>query len=119
LTQPNTPALASSVGRQLRRGDLVASSPASYLLMLAYGNAGTRGRTRIVAADVPWYWGTAVFPPGAVLRHYPGGASAPARIFDVQVPGQPSATTPPAGYRPVRPRRCYSTICVTVYARTR
>jgi mannosyltransferase len=120
LTQPNTPALASDVGRQVRGQDLVASSPASYLLLLAYGNPATRSRTRIVSTDVPWYWGTAVFPPGAVLRHYPvRGSDVTDRIFYVQVPGQPSAASPPAGYRPVHPRHCYSTICVTVYARPR
>jgi mannosyltransferase len=120
LTQPNTPALANDVGRQIQGQDLVASSPASYLLLLAYGNQATRSRTRIVSTNVPWYWGTAVFPPGAVLRRYPvRGSGATDRIFYVQVPGQPSAASPPVGYRPVHPRRCYSTICVTVYARRR
>jgi mannosyltransferase len=120
LTQPNTPALARDLGRQVRGQDLVASSPASYLLLLAYGNPATRSRTRIVSRDVPWYWGTAVFPPGGVLRRYPVRAgSADDRIFYVEVPGQPSAASPPAGYRPVHPRRCYSTICVTVYTRPR
>jgi mannosyltransferase len=120
LTEPNTPALARDVGRQVRGQDLVASSPASYLLLLAYGTPAVRSRTRIVSADVPWYWGTAVFPPGGVLRRYPVHApNATDRIFYVQVPGQPSATAPPAGYRPVHPRRCYSTICMTVYTRPR
>jgi mannosyltransferase len=120
LTEPNTPALAGAVGRQVRGQDVVASSPASYLLLLAYGTAATRSRTRIVATDVPWYWGTAVFPPGGVLHRYPVRAlTANDRIFYVQVPGQPSATSPPAGYRAVHRRRCYSTICVTVYTRPR
>jgi len=120
LTEPNTPALARDVGRQLRGQDLVASSPASYLLLLAYGTPATRIRTRIVSSSVPWYWGTAVFPPGGVLRTYPARpANAHDRIFYVEVPGQPRAASPPAGYRPVHPRRCYSTICVTVYSRAR
>jgi hypothetical protein len=86
---------------------------------LAYGNAATRSRTRIVSTSVPWYWGTAVFPPGAVLPGYPVRGSNADRIFYVQVPGQPSATAPPTGYRAVHRRRCYSTICLTVYARIR
>jgi mannosyltransferase len=119
LTQPDAPTLARDLGRQVRGHDLVASSPASYLLLLAYGNVATRSRTRIVSTNVPWYWGTAVFPPGAVLRGYPVRGSSADRIFYVQVPGQPSATAPPSGYRAVRPRRCYSTICLTEYARRR
>jgi hypothetical protein len=119
LTEPNTPALARDVGRQVRGHDLVASSPASYLLLLAYGTPATRSRTRIVSTSVPWYWGTAVFPPEGVLRRYPAPANATDRIFYVEVPGQPLAASPPAGYRPVHPRHCYSTICLTVYSRSR
>jgi 4-amino-4-deoxy-L-arabinose transferase-like glycosyltransferase len=114
LTQPDTPTLARHVNARVARGDLVVASPAAYLLLLHYGSAAARGETHIVSRDVPWYWGTAIFPPGAVLGHYPA-SGASGTVFYVDVPGQPSAIAPPTTYERDGPRRCYSTICLSVY----
>ena len=113
LTQPDTPSLAQHVNGRVRPGDLVVTSPAAYLLVLHYGDATVRAHTHIVSRDVPWYWGTAVFPKGAVLRRYPSDASG--TVFYVDVPGQPSALRPSGSYERDGPRRCYSSICLTVY----
>jgi 4-amino-4-deoxy-L-arabinose transferase-like glycosyltransferase len=112
LTQPDTPTLARQVNARVARGDLVVASPAAYLLLLHYGNATARRATHIVARDVPWYWGTAIFPPDAVLRRYPASTGT---VFYVDVPGQPHALRPPTTYEQDGPRRCESTICLSVY----
>jgi hypothetical protein len=83
---------------------------------LHYGAPATRAHTRIVSTDVPWYWGTATFPRGAVLRSYPADVLTGGGTIDfVDVPGQPRAITPPPPYRVVGRRQCFSTICLTVY----
>jgi 4-amino-4-deoxy-L-arabinose transferase-like glycosyltransferase len=116
LTEPNTPALARHLNGHIGRHDLVSSAPAAYLLLLHYGAPTTRAHTRIVAADVPWYWGTAAFPRGSVLHSYPAGVLTGGGTVDfVDVPGQPRAIVPPAPYRVVGARQCFSTICLTVY----
>jgi 4-amino-4-deoxy-L-arabinose transferase-like glycosyltransferase len=116
LTEPDTPALARRLNGHIGPHDLVSSAPAAYLLLLRYGGATTRAHTRIVAADVPWYWGTAAFPRGAVLHAYPADVLTMRGTIDfVDVPGQPRAIAPPLPYRAVRGRRCFSTICLTVY----
>ncbi|HEV2309281.1 MAG TPA: glycosyltransferase family 39 protein, partial [Acidimicrobiia bacterium] len=112
LTQPDTPTLARELNARVARGDLVVASPAAYLLLLHYGDAATRRETHIVARSVPWYWGTAIFPPRAVLHHYP---PSPGTVFYVDVPGQPDALRPPTTYERDGPRRCDSTICLSVY----
>jgi len=116
LTEPDTPALVRRLNGHIGRHDLVSSAPAAYLLLLHYGAPTTRARTRIVSADVPWYWGTAAFPHGAVLRSYPADVLAGGGTIDfVDVPGQPRAIVPPPPYRAVGRRQCFSTICLTVY----
>jgi len=112
LTQPDTPALARRLNERVARGDVVAASPAAYLLLLHYGNAVAGGETHIVAHDVPWYWGTAIFPPHAVLAQYPASSGT---VYLVNVPGQPAARRPPSSYEKDGPTRCYSTICLSVY----
>ena len=112
LTQPDTPTLARQVNARVAQGDLVVASPAAYLLLLHYDNATAQRATHIVARNVPWYWGTAIFPPGAVLRHYP---ASPGTVFYVDVPGQPHSLRPPTTYERDGPRRCDSTICLSVY----
>jgi len=116
LTEPDTPGLARRLNGHVGRHDLVASAPAAYLLLVHYGAATTRAHTRIVAADVPWYWGTAAFPRGAVLHAYPSDVLARGGTIDlVDVPGQPRAIVPPPPYRMVGEPHCFSTICLTVY----
>jgi len=116
LTEPDTLGLARRLNGHVGSHDLVASAPAAYLLLVHYGAATTRAHTRIVAADVPWYWGTAAFPRGAVLHAYPSDLLARGGTIDlVDVPGQPRAIVPPPPYRMVGEPHCFSTICLTVY----
>jgi hypothetical protein len=105
----------SELNRRVGNHDLVVTSPAAYLLVVDYGNATVRHRTHIVGGPVPWYWGTAVFGPQAVLHDYPTAKSL-GTIYYVDVPGQPTALPPPEGSRRIARRRCFSTICLTVYA---
>jgi hypothetical protein len=46
--------------------DLIDAEPGEYLLLLWYADQGSLARTHIVADHVPWWWGTAAFPPGGV-----------------------------------------------------
>ena len=71
--------------------------PSEYLLVLYYANHDVAARTRVVAATVPWFWGTAVYPPDAVL-HARAATRRPARpmLWYVYEPGEP---LPPAAER--------------------
>ncbi len=113
-TQPDTPTLATVLDRDVHVGDVVSATPAAYLLVEQYADARVRQRTHIVARDVAWYWGTAVFPAHAIWSHYPTSAAG-TKIFYVDVPGQPTALPPPRTARPLGTRRCFSTICLIVY----
>ena len=118
LTEPDTPALTQVINGHVGPHDLVITSPAAYLLVLEYGDAAVRRQTHIVSNDVPWYWGTALFPRDAVLKRYPSPDGHLGTIYYIDVPGQPAARQPPKVERLLKPRRCYGTICLSTYARS-
>ena len=116
LTQPDTPSLVTHVNGRVQPGDLVVSSPAAYLLMVQYGDAAARRETHIVSRTSRGTGEPRCFPaPRCGAPIPPALARGTATIYYVDVPGQPRAIRPPAPYEPSGPRRCYSTICLTVY----
>jgi 4-amino-4-deoxy-L-arabinose transferase-like glycosyltransferase len=109
ITNPETPMALAAVDGQVSRGDLVAAYPSEYLLVLYYGDGAIAGNTRSLAVNVPWFWGTAVYPPGAVLHALPRpGSSA---VWYVYEPGDPMPDT--AGYH-IESTRCWTGVCVTM-----
>jgi hypothetical protein len=91
---------------------LVTAYPSEYLLVRYYANGAIAARTRSVATTVPWFWGTAVYPPNAVLRALPQPSPDTATVWYVYEPGEP---LPPGsgGYR-LSNTRCWTGVCVTM-----
>jgi hypothetical protein len=102
--------LKSHVGTE----DLVAlDGPGEYFPVAYYGDAATRSRLRIVTSQtIPWYFGTAAIPKGAVLPRVPAVQGTVFVVFDW---GQ-SMPPLPAGLVP-RQRDCVTGVCVESFSR--
>jgi hypothetical protein len=114
-----TPAAVAWLTPRVGAGDFVAAYPTQYLLLLYYGDPQLTARTHVVSpgATVDWFWGTAAYPPGAVLDHMPESVSAAGgTVYYVAQPYDPaSPTSLPPGYRRVA-TNCWTGVCVTTYA---
>jgi hypothetical protein len=108
ITNPETPLALAALG-PLTSGDVVAAYPSEYLLVRYYGDEAIVADTRSLAVNVPWFWGTAVYPPGAVIHTLPRPASEV--VWYVSEPGDPMPDT--GGYR-VGTTRCWTGVCVTM-----
>lgn len=112
---PETPAAVAMLESQVGPHDIVDATPSQYLLLEYYESATLASRTRVVAADVAWYWGTAAFAPGTVVAEVPpqvvgeGGT-----IYVVHRPSEAAERIPP-GYA-ARSTRCWVDVCVTRYS---
>jgi 4-amino-4-deoxy-L-arabinose transferase-like glycosyltransferase len=106
ITNPETPMALSGLGEQ---GDLIAAYPSEYLLIRYYGDQAIVDNTRSLARSVPWFWGTAVYPPRAILHGLPRPASRV--VWYVAEPGDPLPNT--AGYH-LGSTRCWTGVCVTM-----
>jgi hypothetical protein len=116
VTHPQTASLLPEIESRAGPHDLVAADPDHYLLLLAEGSPEVRDRLHVLAAvDPPWYFGTAAYPPGAVVHSVPADVSAAGgTIFYVADPGATPPSLPP-GYRQTE-QRCIIAACLTVYA---
>ncbi len=104
------PDLAGRVGER----DFVEASPRQYLLLLAEAEPSLAERVHVVG-DVPWYWGTAAYPPGAVVQAVPASvASEGGRVLAIGEP-EDDPPTVPAGYVQTA-QVCRIRVCLTVYA---
>jgi 4-amino-4-deoxy-L-arabinose transferase-like glycosyltransferase len=109
ITNPETAPALAAVQRQMAPGDLVAAYPSEYLLVRYYGDHVITANARSLAVNVPWFWGTAVYPRDAILHALPRPATGV--VFYVAEPGDPMPNT--AGYR-VESTRCWTGVCVTM-----
>jgi mannosyltransferase len=116
ITHPETASLLPEIESRAGSHDLVATDPDHYFAVLAQGGPRTLARLHVLAAaDPPWYFGTAAYPPDAVVHSVPADVTAAGgTIFYV---ADPDATPPslPAGYRFLA-RRCAVRVCLTTYA---
>jgi hypothetical protein len=112
ITNPDTAAAAAALERSAGPHDVIAAYPSEYLLLLYYGDASIAQRTRSLASEVPWFWGTAVYPSGAVLTALPAASRGAANVWYVYEPGDPP---PPGatGYT-AHDTRCWTGVCVTM-----
>jgi 4-amino-4-deoxy-L-arabinose transferase-like glycosyltransferase len=93
VTHPQT---ADVLPGPLGEHDVLLADPSQYLLVEYYGGDSVRRRAHVIGDDVPWFWGTAAFPEGAVLTSVPPDVTANhGTIYWV---GEPE-DVPPAGYR--------------------
>jgi 4-amino-4-deoxy-L-arabinose transferase-like glycosyltransferase len=109
ITNPQTSMALASIQVPAAHGDLVAAYPSEYLLVRYYGDRAVVDNTHTLAGNVPWFWGTAVYPPGAILHALPRPAKGV--VWYVAEPGDPMPNT--AGYH-VGGTRCWIGVCVTM-----
>ena len=114
VTHPDTPAAVAALQREVAADGLVDAYPSQYLLLLYYGDASLAARTHIVSRRVDWFWGTAAYPPGAVIDAVPPGVSTVYFLAQPDDPRPPAQIAP--GYRR-RGGRCWTGVCVTTYSR--
>jgi hypothetical protein len=116
VTHPETASLLPEIESRVGPYDLVVADPNHYLLLLAEGSPTVRARLHILAAsDPPWYFGTAAYPPDALIRSVPADlAASGGRVFYVADPDAAPPSLPP-GYRELD-RRCAVGVCLTTYA---
>jgi 4-amino-4-deoxy-L-arabinose transferase-like glycosyltransferase len=112
ITNPETSLAVAAITATPVHSGLVTAYPSEYLLVRYYANGAIAARTRSVATTVPWFWGTAVYPPNAVLRALPQPSPDTATVWYVYEPGEP---LPPGsgGYR-LSNTRCWTGVCVTM-----
>lgn len=117
VTDPGTTGLLPEIEARVGAQDLVAADPDHYLLVLAEGTPSVVARLHVLAvADPPWYFGTAAYPPDAVIQAVPDDVVANGGlIFYVGDPGSTPALLPPA-YRE-QARQCVTDTCLVVYGR--
>ncbi|MFI5287012.1 MAG: hypothetical protein ACHQ4F_11910 [Candidatus Dormibacteria bacterium] len=112
VTNPETPLAVADISRAARSGELVTSYPSEFLLVLYYANHDLAARTRALGSNVPWFWGTAVYPPGAVLRALPQPPPGASDVWYVYEPGDP--LPPVGGGYTIAGTRCWTGVCVTM-----
>ena len=104
--------LASRIGTH----DLVDAYPSQYLLFLYYAPSHVLSSTIVMQQDVPWFWGTADYPPGVISATIPRDvSSAGGAVYYVRQPDEPVASLPP-GYV-ARATQCWTGVCVVTYRR--
>ncbi len=113
IINPDTPAAVASLDSSAGARDLIAAYPSEYLLVLYYGDASLDARTRAIASSIPWFWGTAVYPPDAMLTAVPPASGSGGGRGLVRLATRRSAGT---GSRRVHRdgRSCWTGVCVTM-----
>ena len=114
-THTETSSFIPELEARVGPSDLVAASPDNYLILLDEAGPPVRSRLHVAyGGNPPWYFGTAAYPPGAVIHAVPADIVADrGRVFWVAGPG---AVLPglPAGYRSLE-SRCEVLVCLTIY----
>ncbi len=114
-THTETSSLIPELEARVGPTDLVAASWDHYLVLLDEAGPVVRSRLHVAyGGNPPWYFGTAAYPPGAVIHTVPADiAASHSRVFWVAGPG---AVLPglPTGYRSLE-SRCEVLVCLTIY----
>ncbi|MHB8488702.1 MAG: glycosyltransferase family 39 protein [Candidatus Dormibacteria bacterium] len=111
ITNPETPLAVAAIPAAAAHSGLVTAYPSEYLLVRYYAGGAIAARTRSVAISVPWFWGTAVYPPNAVLHELPLPSPGAGAVWYVYEPGEP--LPPNSGGYTVSGTRCWTGVCVT------
>jgi 4-amino-4-deoxy-L-arabinose transferase-like glycosyltransferase len=113
IQRPDFNAVVSPLNGRVHDGDVVALDGPDHYFSLAYaGDAATNRALRVVADSVPWYFGTAGYPPETQVRSVPPASGCIYVVAD-------AAQRPPAvpvGFRHVQ-RVCHDGICVDTFSR--
>lgn len=114
-TRPETSSLVPQLDATVRTHDVVATSWNHYLILLDEAGPDVRARLHVLDPGVvPWYFGTAAYPDGAVIPTVPADVIANhGRVLWVADPGVAPPSLP-AGYHATQ-TRCAVLACVTIY----
>lgn len=105
--------IVSWLDGRLGPSDTVLMDSPDYLVLLEYGGERIASHTHLLRRDpAPWYWGTAAYPPGAVVHRVPA-TSGTIYVFPADF-GADLALPP--GFR-WRGRWCSGRICIDAYRR--
>lgn len=115
-THAATSTLVAELDARVGAHDLAAATWEHYLILLDEVDPAVKARLYVLTPDgLPWFVGTAAYPPGAIIHAAPADVIAGGgRIFWVADPGAGPPSLP-ANYRPVQ-TRCETLVCLTVYA---
>jgi 4-amino-4-deoxy-L-arabinose transferase-like glycosyltransferase len=111
-TNPETPLAVAAITHSATPGEIVTAYPSEYLLVLYYADADIGARSRSLATSVPWFWGTAVYPPHVVLDRVPLPSPGSTGLWYVYEPGDP--LPPDRSSYTVSGTRCWIGVCVTM-----
>jgi mannosyltransferase len=114
-THTETSSLVPELNSRVEPGDLAAAAYDHYLILLDETDPAVQARLHVFVSGVlPWYVGTAAYPPGAVIRAVPPDVVAGrGRVFWIADPGVGPPPLP-AGYHSLE-TRCAILVCLTVY----
>ena len=105
--------LAPVQGRLAPQDVIVLGEPDEYFPIAYSVDPETLRAVRVVAVDVPWFYGTAAYPPGTQVRAVPDTGGRVYAIVRTGSPGPPMA----AGLRLVE-SHCSDGVCLRAYSRS-
>jgi 4-amino-4-deoxy-L-arabinose transferase-like glycosyltransferase len=113
IQRPQFAAVMAPLDGKVQAGDIVVVNGPDHYYSVAYAaDAATNRALRVVADDVPWYFGTAGYAPGTVIHSIP---DVPGRVYLIGDAGQRPPALPP-GFHRVQ-RNCHDGICVDSFGR--
>jgi hypothetical protein len=114
-THMETSSLVPELDAEVGAHDLVVASWDRYLVLLDEAGPGVQARLHVLTpGGLPWYVGTAAYPPGAVVGAVPSDViSNRGRVFWVSDPGVAPPSLP-EGYHALE-SRCVILACLTIY----
>jgi mannosyltransferase len=113
VQRPDFDAVVAPLNGQVQAGDVVALNGPDHYFSIAYaGDVATQKALVVVADDIPWYFGTAGYPPGTQVHAIP---AVPGRIYVVSDQSVPVPPVPAAFHH--RLRSCHDRICVDGFSR--
>ncbi|MHB8509761.1 MAG: glycosyltransferase family 39 protein [Candidatus Dormibacteria bacterium] len=111
--RPSFEAVVAPLDGRVRPGDVVALDGPDHYFSIAYAaDARTVAALRVVADSVPWYFGTAGYPPGTEVKQAPETTGTIYVVNDAGAKPLPL----PSGFA-LRRRQCTDGICVSSYSR--
>ena len=110
---PDFEALSAPIVSHRGPGDLVVVNGPNHYFSMAYAlGPAAYPSIKVVAGDIPWYFGVAGYAPDTHVRQVPDTGS---RIYLVTDAGEPDPALP-AGFRRVD-HSCQGTACLDTYSR--
>jgi 4-amino-4-deoxy-L-arabinose transferase-like glycosyltransferase len=113
VQRPDFAAVVTPLNGRVQGGDVVALNGPDHYFSIAYaGDAATQKALLVVGDNIPWYFGTAGYPPGTQVH------SIPAVSGRVYVVGDAGMKLPPvpAGFVH-QSRSCHDGVCVDGFGR--